>query len=262
MPPDARFSVRRPMRMRRLTDQFHEESGNCQSLRALNSLLEDAARELGFHFFALLHHASLHSHAQRLVRIDNYPADWVEEFLERDFASNDPVHLACRRTHGAFAWSRLDRIIGMGPRHRLILKRGRKFGIGAGMTVPINIPGEPSGSCSFAVRTGDDFPQDRLTSAQLIGSQAFEAARRICGRTESRRLPHLSRRELQCLELLAAGKTDWEIARILGISVETARQYVKRARKAYDAVNRTQLAVLALRDNIIRFEDLPIRQER
>ena len=30
------------------------------------------------------------------------------------------------------------------------------------------------------------------------------------------------------------GKTDWEIATILGISVETAHQYVKRARAAYD----------------------------
>ena len=259
MPPAAPMSARRPTGMRRLTDRFYEEAGNCRSIRALKSLLGDAARELGFDFFALLHHASLDGPARGLVRIDNYPADWVEEFLERDFASSDPVHLACRRTHGAFLWSRIDRIIGLGPKHRLILKRGRQFGIGAGMTVPINIPGEPSGSCSFAVRTGCDFPQDRLTSVQLIGSHAFEAARRICGQTRSRELPHLSRRERQCLELLAAGKTDWEIARILGISVETARQYVKRARKAYDAVNRTQLAVLALRDSIIRFEDLPLR---
>ena len=51
------------------------------------------------------------------------------------------------------------------------------------------------------------------------------------------------------------GKTDWEIARILGLGTETARQYVKRARAAYDAVSRTQLVVLALRDAWIAFED-------
>ena len=67
--------------------------------------------------------------------------------------------------------------------------------------------------------------------------------------------PRLSRRELQCLRLIALGKTDWEIAAILGISLETARQYVKRARAAYDVVSRTQLVVHGLRDSWISFEE-------
>lgn len=45
------------------------------------------------------------------------------------------------------------------------------------------------------------------------------------------------------------------IARILGLSIETAHQYVKRARAAYDAVSRTQLVVYGLRDAWISFED-------
>ena len=67
--------------------------------------------------------------------------------------------------------------------------------------------------------------------------------------------PHLSRREIQCLRLLARGKTDWETARILGISVETARDYVKRARAAYDVATRTQLVVHGLRDEWVTFDD-------
>jgi LuxR family quorum-sensing system transcriptional regulator CciR len=55
--------------------------------------------------------------------------------------------------------------------------------------------------------------------------------------------------------LVALGKTDWEIARILGLSVHTAHQYVKRARAAYDTVSRTQLVVYALRDSWISFEE-------
>jgi DNA-binding NarL/FixJ family response regulator len=47
------------------------------------------------------------------------------------------------------------------------------------------------------------------------------------------------------------------IATILGIAAETARQYVKNARVAYNAVSRTQLAVLALEDGLIGFEELP-----
>ena len=58
------------------------------------------------------------------------------------------------------------------------------------------------------------------------------------------------------LHLLAAGKTDWEIAGILKISPETAHQYVKRARAAYDVVSRTQLAIHGLHDAWISFEEV------
>ncbi len=46
-----------------------------------------------------------------------------------------------------------------------------------------------------------------------------------------------------------------EIAAILGISVETAHQYVKRARAAYDVVSRAQLVACGLRDAVVTFEE-------
>jgi LuxR family quorum-sensing system transcriptional regulator CciR len=59
---------------------------------------------------------------------------------------------------------------------------------------------------------------------------------------------------------LARGKSDWEIALILGISVETVRQYVKRARAAYEAVSRAQLAVLAFEDDWISRDPITPRR--
>lgn len=241
--------------MRRLSDRFAEAASDCANLQQLRALIDDVARELGFQFFALLDHASIArpgSHA--FVRIDNYPKSWVEEQLARGHAAEDPVHLASRRTSLAFAWSELARLIPLDRRHRQILARSRHFGLGAGFTIPANIPGEPSASCSFAVIAGRALPAGRLDCAGLIGAHALSAARRL--RPEAARpRPHLSRRELQCLRLVALGKTDWEIARILDLSPHTAHQYVKRARAAYDTVSRTQLVVYGLRDAWINFED-------
>ena len=45
------------------------------------------------------------------------------------------------------------------------------------------------------------------------------------------------------------------IATILGISVETAHQYVKRARAAYDVVSRAQLVACVLRDALVSFDE-------
>ena len=241
--------------MRRLADRFGEEAESCANLAQLRGLLAHASGELGFDHFALLHHASLGSPHDRHIRIDNYPEDWVEELLNSGLAVDDPIHLASRHINTGFVWDEVGSIIRLTRRHRSILDRSRRFGLGGGFTVPANVPGEPSASCSFAVCHSAGLPRQRLRCAELIGAHAFRAARRIHLLAGPSERPHLSRRELQCLRLVALGKTDWEISRILQISGETALQYVKRARAAYDTVSRTQLVVYGLRDAWISFDD-------
>jgi len=240
--------------MRRLSDSFADAAGACADLRQLEGLLGDVTFELGFDHFALLDHASLGAPAAGLLRIDNYPEAWVEEFVSRGYAGDDPVHLASRRTNVGFGWGELGKLIRLEGSHRTILERSQLFGVGPGLTIPANVPGEPSASCSFAVRVGREIPAGRQHCASLIGAHALCAARRLRPAAAPQR-PHLSRRERQCLKLVALGKSDWEIAQILGLSAHTAHQYVKRARAAYDTVSRTQLVVYGLRDAWIGFED-------
>lgn len=241
--------------MRRLSDRFADAAESCRDLGELRALLGDVTLELGFHHYALLDHASLATPDPKLVRIDNYPDDWVREIEHAGLAAYDPVHLASRRANMGFGWCELGNLIRLDRRHKRILARSRHHGLGGGFTVPANVPGEPSASCSFAVRVGKDVPVARLHCAGLVGAHALRTARRLRPRPPPPPRPHLSRRELQCLRFVALGKSDWEIARILGLSEETARQYVKRARAAYDVASRTQLAVHGLRDAWISFEE-------
>lgn len=248
--------------MRRLADRFAEQSDHCSTLDSLRHLLELATRELGFSYYALIHHASLGAPERRFARIHNYPAEWVAQLDVRGSGGNDPVHSACRSASTGFSWDEIDGIACLEPRQRAILEESREYGLGDGFTVPVNVPGEPAGSCSFAVGRGQSLPRHRLMCAELVGRRAFDTARRLIGDILRPERPHLSQRERDCLRLVANGKTDWEISVILGISVETARQYVKRARSAYDVVSRTQLVVLALRDSWLWIEEaLPYQGE-
>lgn len=239
----------------RLIDQFEARVPSCPDASALHTLIEDAARELGFHFFALLHHASLALPGRGLVRLDSYPEAWADELVADELVGSDPVHHACRRTNIGFAWEHLGEITPLGDAERDVLERARRHGIGDGFTVPINIPGEPSGSCTFAVRRGFELPRERLLSAEQLGAHAFHAARRLAGFPVPANRPKLSRRQRQCLSLLAAGKSDSAIAEILGISPETAHQYVKSARAAYDVATRAQLVACALRDALVSYDE-------
>ncbi|BCW87770.1 hypothetical protein sos41_09000 [Alphaproteobacteria bacterium SO-S41] len=52
--------------------------------------------------------------------------------------------------------------------------------------------------------------------------------------------PKLTLRERDCLAFVAEGKTDWELSKILGISQNTAHQYVESGRKKLGASTRAQ----------------------
>jgi DNA-binding CsgD family transcriptional regulator len=240
-------------------DAFDAGARRCSTPAELGTLLAEATRALGFDHFALLHHAGLAradaGAGAGLIRLDSYPAGWTAELVAGNLATDDPVHLASGRTNLGFSWEQLGSLVTMTGRHREILERSRRHGIGAGFTVPANIPGEPAGSCSFAVRCGRALPKRHLLCAELVGAHAFGVARRLHGLPAPGGRPRLSRREQECLRLVAAGKSDWEIGRILGIAEATARQYVKRARAAYDVATRTQLVVHGLRDAWIGFGD-------
>ncbi|OYW87552.1 MAG: hypothetical protein B7Z20_04845 [Sphingobium sp. 32-64-5] len=67
---------------------------------------------------------------------------------------------------------------------------------------------------------------------------------------------YLTERQRDCVIWVARGKTDWEIARILGLSHETVTEYLKRARERYGVGKRTLLAVHALFDGTISFNDV------
>ena len=239
-------------------DAFVRDVGLVSSEAALAEALAELCRDMGFAWFALTHHVDMGRAARPTIRLANYPPDWVDYFDDQKLGPSDPVHRASHLTNVGFAWSRLPRLIALTARDKEVLELARVRGIGDGFTVPAHVPGEANGSCSFALRPGEALAEELFPMAQLAGAFAFEAARRIwrvrAGPPHVR--PRLTDRQRDCLLWAARGKTDWEIARILGISHETVIQYLKRARDRYGAGKRTELAVQALFEGTISFADV------
>ena len=62
----------------------------------------------------------------------------------------------------------------------------------------------------------------------------------------------LTRRQIQCVVLLANGATDEEIASELAISHATVRFHLDCARRKFSARSRTHLAALAVHAGVVR----------
>lgn len=222
----------------------------------LADLLDELAREMGFAYFALTHHVDVQRFSDKAIRLLNYPGDWVEYYDAHSLGVADPVHRASHVTNLAFPWSKIPDLIALTQRDRDILARGGLNGIGDGYTVPAHIPGESHGSCTFANPRGVALPENQLPLAQLIGQFAFDAARRLSGIRPKRPEVSLTDRQRQCLKWAALGKTDWEIAKILGISRGTVILHLKAAREYYGGCNRTLSVVHALRESTLTFPDI------
>lgn len=245
------------MSLAQLAEEFADAIAGATNLDELAIVLAAIALELGFRYFALTHHLDIPRAPVPAVRLHNYPAAWADYFDAQRLGPSDPVHRASHMTGIGFAWSRLPGLIQLTPRDREVLDKARQNGIGDGFTVPAHIPGESAGSCSFATAAGHEAPGDRLYAAQLVGGLAFEAARRLVAiRSPLPDRPQLTDRQRECVYWAARGKTDPEIAHILGISHETVILHLKQARARYGVYKRTQLAVHALFDGTLSFVDL------
>lgn len=239
-------------------DAFVRAVSEVETETALAELLAEISREMGFAYFALTHHVALRQAPEPAIRLANYPAEWIAYFDRHDLGPSDPVHRASQLTSVGFAWSRLPDLIALTPRDREVLALAGLRGIGDGFTIPAHVPGESNGSCSFATAAGRPLSPDHLPQAQLVGAFAFEAARRVwqMRHPAPRPSPRLTDRQRDCVVWAARGKSDWEIARILGLSPDTVTEYLKRARERYGVGKRTQLAVHALFDGTITFTDV------
>ncbi|MGF7148940.1 LuxR family quorum-sensing system transcriptional regulator CciR [Sphingomonas zeicaulis] len=235
-----------------VVSEFVERSALVREPGSLEQLLASTVRSLGFEFFALTHHGDLVRKPNGFVSLQNYPREWGKRFRADGLHRWDPIQQLASQTSSAFLWSDVMRRLRPSDRQLTLLAEAQSAGLGAGLTVPLHAPGEPAASLSLVVSSPDTgISRQCLIAAQCLAVAAYSTALRLRGPMRSSIRTKLTRRQIQCVELAAEGKTDWEIGRILGLSEETVTKYMNAARGRYGVARRTQLIVAALRDGSI-----------
>ncbi|MFN3590920.1 MAG: LuxR family transcriptional regulator [Thermaurantiacus sp.] len=233
---------------------FVTEVKSAHSLDTISGLLSDATREFDFDHFAMTQRYGLRIDGVP-VQLHDLPEIWTELLAERDYWRNDPVLAACQRTVAPFSWEDLPELIELTPRHQSYMQQAADLGLSNGWTVPIHIPGEATGLCSFVLSADRDLPRDSLPAAQYLACFAFEAARRLASRGDPP-APKLTRRQVECVVLAAKGKSDWVAGQILGLAPDTVHKYLEQAKARFGVSSRTELVVRALYDGQIGFSDI------
>lgn len=161
-----------------------------------------------------------------------YPDSWTQIYFDRRYYDIDPVVDIVRWGLLPIDWSSLDR---QPAQVDSFFREARSHGIGPrGLTIPIR--GRNGERSLFSVTS--DLPKRdwlRLRASGIhelhILSQYFhEAAFSAGGLRQNFRYRNLSKRESQCLQLLAKGRISKQIAADLGISQDAVKLYLRSAR--------------------------------
>lgn len=238
-----------------MTEELAHEISDAAKEEHLYAALANAAERMGFDHFALAFDRRGGGDAASML-VHNYPDAWASVYVGFDLSGTDPIRRAGERSLTGFQWRDVDQYIPMSRGDRQLLKVARENGIGDGFTVPRHLPGEATGSCSFAVTPNAIMPAEMLHAAEILGAVALASARQLIGIAPLPPRAVLSERQRECVLWAARGKTAGETAGILGISEETVVRHLKIARERYSVHCRQMLILCALFDGLIGFSDV------
>lgn len=192
-----------------------------------------------------------------------WSADYLSHWVDQRLALSCPVVRRCARSMEAFVWEsdpdgEAWRDEALSDAQRNTLCAYRECADGA-VTVPVHRPGGRTGYVSWFGRDPaalrrryrDTYRETCLISHAFIAhADALESA----GRRQHARATAdtLSPRELECLNWAARGKTEEDIAQILGRSRETVHFHLNNALRKLNASTRSHAVAIACALGLIR----------
>lgn len=185
----------------------------------------------------------------------NYPAEWAAHYHQSGYVSFDPVAQEGMRSLVPFQWGEALALPHYGTQARKVFNEAAEFGLRDGLTVPIRtISG--IGVMSMVVDDPALFSPRAAAERYVLHLMAlhFHLAcdRELSPTQKIIPAPRLTQREREVLLWAARGKTGWEIAQILNLTVRTVTYHVENARFKLGASSRAQAVVAAMALGLIQ----------
>lgn len=178
------------------------------------------------------------------ILMDTRPTAWARRYRNRGYMTTDPLVITARQRVLPCTWSAAMAEFPDDPIAQLIHKERLANGVADGLLVPIHTAKGHAGLVSIATKAAlSDEALHALTLMSLVVHNLLSAMQQ----PNASDLEAFTAREVECLQWTAAGKTDEEIAKILGLSVKTVYYHIDGAKRRINASSRTHAVASAIR---------------
>lgn len=181
-----------------------------------------------------------------------WPEGYQQIYAERGLIAVDPTVPYCQAHTAPLEW---DEAMYASPQSKEVLEESRRFGLGHGLSVPVH----ESQNIVSMLSLGRDKPFENDLERQLV--MAGGAVLANCAHVVIKRVlfpafaaqlrGQLTKRELECLQWIAQGKSNTVIADILRISENAVEYHLKSLFPKLRVTTRVQAAIVAVEMNLV-----------
>jgi LuxR family quorum sensing-dependent transcriptional regulator len=185
------------------------------------------------------------------VLLCDWPESWLERYVEKNYIDQDPLVAFMRRRPSSVTWSDAVANVDGEEVSRDVFGDAGAFKLNDGFAMPlVTLEGE-----IVMVSLGGERVELDEHSIRIVSlASTYAIARAIQLVSENKTIdhrPHMTPREKECMRWAAAGKSEWEISQILGISEHTSEKHLLNAKAKLGASNRVQAIAEAIRHGYI-----------
>ena len=186
--------------------------------------------------------------AKDVLSISTWPAELMALRAKNYDLLHDPVALGALRSKRPFRWQKA--MDWASRRGQKVIDQTRDYGIKDGYVFPVHSIDSVSGAVSLG---GDklDLSRTDIAELELVALAAYAHLETLLGPFPYQEIVHLSVREAEIIQFVAAGKTNRDIATILSIKPDTVNKTILRAAQKLGTLNRTHTVATAIAKNMI-----------
>lgn len=200
---------------------------------------------------------SRHTQFEHAFLQSNYSVEWRERYDADRLAYVDPTVGHCLTSTLPFIW---EPDTFNSREGRALYEEASGYGIRTGVTLPIHGPNGEVGMLSLAsdAAPGQAFTRDIaqvMGDLTLVRDYAFASSLPFAHPEATEAAPRLTRRELEVLNWVMAGKSSWEISMITRCSEATVNFHLANVRQKFNVNTRQQAVVKAIALGMLNPED-------
>lgn len=182
-----------------------------------------------------------------LLDFGSYNQNWKRQYATEPSCRHDPARAQAILRAGSVQWRRVFAHV-RDPDQKAFVTASRAQGFKDGVTTPIHGPQGCVAIMMFAANHTMNLDGDEEEALSHIAMALHQRVRRLTaaalvGTPEPVRL---TEREIECLQWVLEGKTNWEIGVVTGVTARTVQFHLANAARKLGVFNRVQAAVGAL----------------
>ena len=184
--------------------------------------------------------------------LSGYPASWRSIYEQQGYAATDPTVAHSLSSSLPLVWSS-QFFVDKGAAS--LMEHAHQYGLRSGLTVPVHSSNLQTGMLSLsseATLLDDDV--GRIAHSQLFATYLHEAVRKLVEKNARVQQTEfqLTPREKECLTWAAAGKSSWEISKIVSSSERTVNFHIGNVIQKLHVTSRSHAVAKALAVGLIQ----------